>query len=210
MTYLDFTPEELETEEWREVQEHPRLFVSTLGRLKSLRVQPSRLLTGVLSKGYHRVHLREQGVSTYITIHILVARAFIPNPLNKSQVNHKDGNKRNNRVGNLEWNTPLENRRHAAQNGLTATGHRNGKYTHPEKVQYGDDHWTHRQPQLLKWGEAHHNAKLTAEQVNLIRHTYQPHKYSARRLAREFGVSQKTILNILKNKTYTTKGYPLK
>ena len=51
-------------------------------------------------------------------LHRLLAQAFIPNPLNKKTVNHKDGNKLNNELSNLEWNTQGENNVHAFKNGI--------------------------------------------------------------------------------------------
>lgn len=59
--------------------------------------------------GYLQVVLSKNGQLHYVTVHRLVAKAFIPNPENKRQVNHKDGNKENNSVDNLEWYTSQEN-----------------------------------------------------------------------------------------------------
>ena len=74
----------------------------------------------VLDKGvgYFIVTLTNQGKRSNKFIHRLLATHFIPNPLNKPQVNHIDGNKQNNDLSNLEWVTSQENSRHAVDTGL--------------------------------------------------------------------------------------------
>jgi hypothetical protein len=68
--------------------------------------------------GYPRVHLCVDGVRRKWQIHRLVAITFIPNPDGKPEVNHKDGNKKNNDFKNLEWATTQENFIHALRHGL--------------------------------------------------------------------------------------------
>lgn len=64
-------------------------------------------------KGYLRIDLKDaRGKRKHHKVHRLVANAFIPNYDNKPQVNHKDGNKANNSVTNLEWVTDKENKTH--------------------------------------------------------------------------------------------------
>jgi hypothetical protein len=71
-----------------------------------------------MKAGYLRVVLCKEGNSKLWYIHRLVALAYIPNPENKKMVNHKNGNKRDNRAENLEWVTRAENHIHAFENGL--------------------------------------------------------------------------------------------
>ena len=72
--------------------------------------------------GYHNVYLYKDGEKKGKRVNRLVAMAFIPNPLNKPQVNHIDGDKNNNNVWNLEWVTNKENSIHAGKTGLYGNG----------------------------------------------------------------------------------------
>ena len=93
---------------------HPGYFAQRDGEIFSLR--SSRNLACQLSRrGYVGVKL---GKGPRYFVHRLVASAFLPNPEGKPQVNHKDGNPRNNRADNLEWCTQSENQRHAYATGL--------------------------------------------------------------------------------------------
>jgi hypothetical protein len=76
------------------------------------------LKQGLNHKGYSRVFLSKESNKSTRTVHRLVAEAFIPNPEKKATVNHKDLNKQNNSVDNLEWLTNKENMQHAFKNGV--------------------------------------------------------------------------------------------
>ena len=93
--------------------------ISNLGNVKSFKsVSKNKILKPVYRKGYATVTLRKNRMSKLQSIHRLMATAFIPNPDNLSDVNHKDGNKLNNSLDNLEWCTHLENMKHAFKTGL--------------------------------------------------------------------------------------------
>ena len=74
--------------------------------------------------GYMNVSLYRDGKQKQYKVHRLIAKAFIPNPQNKEQVNHIDGNKTHNVVWNLEWTTSKENNVHASDTGLVRTARR--------------------------------------------------------------------------------------
>ena len=74
--------------------------------------------------GYYEISLKKNKKEKRFKIHRLVALTFIPNPDNKPEVNHKDGDKSNNCVDNLEWVTSKENKKHAWETGLQNANHR--------------------------------------------------------------------------------------
>lgn len=72
---------------------------------------------------YRSIYLYHNSKQSIFKLHRLVAKYFIPNndPINKTQVNHIDGNKNNNSISNLEWVTPKDNMKHALKSGLLQT-----------------------------------------------------------------------------------------
>ena len=100
--------------------------VSNTGKIRSLCYhdgghgvrRPKLMKPGTDESGYYRCALSKNNELRTFKVHRLVAKAFIPNPSNKPQVNHIDGNKKNNYVSNLEWVTSSENQIHAWKNGL--------------------------------------------------------------------------------------------
>lgn len=95
-------------ETWKPVVGYEGLYeVSDLGNVRSLnwrnKAGARNLYLKPHNRGYYQVELASNGKKKMFMVHRLVAMAFIPNPLSLPQVNHKDENKRNNTVGNLEW-----------------------------------------------------------------------------------------------------------
>lgn len=125
----------IDEEIWKNVSMFNGLYkVSNLGRVcRFHKHTPPRILQPHLNThGYVQVCLSKGEVRKFCTVHRLVATAFIPNPQNKDQINHIDGNKLNNSVNNLEWCTAKENIQHAitvlhkhSSLGLSLTGNRN-------------------------------------------------------------------------------------
>ncbi len=160
--------------EWRKVPGYLDKFeASNTGLIRSKR--------GVLKpwgspSGYKKIKWYDGRRQHSITIHRLIAMTFLPNPNQLPAVNHKDGDKTNNAVDNLEWCTNSHNRKHAHAMGLSTL--------------------------VRKYGIEHHNAKLNPQKVAEIRAKYTPRIYSQRKLATEYGVRSTTIRQVLIGKTW--------
>lgn len=175
-----------DAEEWIEHPKYKNYMVSTQGRVKHLsylstnnRRIKERVLSGSLHKdGYIFISIC-LGNSNYKQVpkHRLVAEAFIDNPNDYPEVNHKDGNKLNNSVENLEWATSSENQNHAIKNKL--------------------------QPNAVST----YKGKLTKAQRDEIVFKYSTCGISKRELAKEYEVSHTTINSLLNNKYNYGDGY---
>lgn len=150
-------------------------------------------LRGRISKktGYLYVNLCINGEAKNKTIHRLVAKAFIPNPGNKPQVNHKDGDKQNNHFTNLEWCSNSENAKHAFKNRLLDMS---------TIIGFGRI--------IDNRGEKSGVSKLKNKQILEIRKKYKkgnrwnPSRYDAKKLSDEYNTTPNNILSIVNRKTW--------
>lgn len=108
---------EIKDEQWKCIPEYPNVEISDTGLVRSRRTK-KLIEQRITHKGYPSVSIKNsQGIYKSRVVHRLVAYAFIHNPLLKATVNHKDLNKTNNHISNLEWMSVKENVRHAWDSG---------------------------------------------------------------------------------------------
>lgn len=120
-------------EKWKDIKGYENLYqVSNLGNIKRLGGK-IKVIDELQNRKYYRYYkenfpkqfIDSSGYKTItlkgkrMRVHRLVAQAFLPNPELKPCINHKDGNKLNNNINNLEWCTYYENSHHAIENGLS-------------------------------------------------------------------------------------------
>lgn len=168
--------------------------VSNLGNVRSLdRFDGVNYRKGQIIKptlkfnGYLQVGLRKHMKRKYVSVHRLVATHFIDNPKNKSQINHIDCNKQNNKVDNLEWVTPKENQFHAKKNGLR------------ENMPSGENHCNYG-----KYGE---NSRTAKPVIRYNKDTGEIKLYKAKILAKYDGFDVTSISKCCHKKLKTHKGY---
>ena len=118
---------------WKDKKDYEGLYmVSNWGRVKSIKFGKERILKPVTnSSGYLLVNLCKDGKVKAFTVHRLVAEAFLPNPHNYPCVNHKDENKQNNNVENLEFCDIKYNSNFGTRNERIAAKNTNGKLSKP-------------------------------------------------------------------------------
>jgi hypothetical protein len=170
-------------EEWKDINDFDGYEVSNFGnvrgkdRLKKgrhgLRLTNGQPMKQVFNKkGYPEVRFRKEGTHTKL-VHRLVAKAFVPNYDNKSQVNHIDGNKLNNRADNLEWVNNSENQLHAYKLGL----------------------------QPSRAGEKNSKAKITDKDVTLLKQLYNSGK-SVVEVSKTMNISLGSTRHIIYGRTW--------
>lgn len=94
----------------KEIKDFPGYTITDDGKVISYKFKEPRIMkTWYQKSGYENIKLCKDNVTYHFLIHRLVAEAFIPNPNNLSEVNHKDKNRQNNRVENLEWSNKVDN-----------------------------------------------------------------------------------------------------
>lgn len=177
MKYYPLATENIDGEEWRPIEGYDDYQVSNYGRVKSCKRNKEIILRpAIVQKGYLVVVLCKCGKMKTFRVHRLAAEAFILNENGKPEINHIDGHRLNNFIGNLEWCTRAENQQHAFNTNL----------------------------QVVKSGEDCYNSKLTNEQVVYIRNN--PDGLTGVALAERFGVDTKVISLIQRGLKYKNAG----
>lgn len=179
-----------EFEIWKDIEGYEGCYqVSSLGRIKSLsRKKPLRnghfcystekILNQSDRRGYACVVLSKTKAKPF-SVHRLVANAFVPNTENKKTVNHKNGDKKDNRVSNLEWATQSEQQLHASSIGLRNKAR----------------------------GSNSNLSKLTESDIKEIFNLYNSGKYYIKQIADRYKVGVNAISSILNNYTWGHLGF---
>lgn len=180
---------ENQEEIWKDIPNYEGYYqVSTFGRVKSmpkwLNIKKGQRQTKEIiiantnnGTGYLICSLSKDGKRKSILTHRLVALTFIENKDKTKEVNHIDGNKKNNFASNLEWVTRQENIDHSWDKKLTKC-----------------------------IGETHHSSVLNNNIVREIRSEYSAGNYTTQQLANKFNINRRTIWNVVERHTWNHSG----
>ena len=170
--------DDLPHEQWSDVVGYEgRYQVSNFGRVKSFwNARETIRKNGKNYKGYSVVKLNKNNQGGSVLVHVLVARAFLPKPEDKSEINHHIADKENNCVFNLQWMTHIENMHHASKMGLLKN----------------------------KDGLKAPHAKLKKDDVLYIRKHFIKgnNEFGAHALSRKFNITPSSVLDVINYRTY--------
>lgn len=141
---------------------------------------PTKLSQGEGTDGHPFVVLKYKGEQTFKNVHRAMAEAFLDNPENKEQVRHLDDDPKNNVLSNLAWGSHQDNVDDMVKNGNSARGEKSA------------------------------SAKITKEDVILIRKRYKNEDITQKELANEYNLSQKQISDIICGNRWSHVGGPIK
>ena len=170
---------------WKEIKDTNKLyFVSNLGNVKSFKNGKEKILSkNINNSGYALVHIIVNGVHKNCTIHRLSALSFLLNPNNHPEVDHKDEDKSNNKLSNLQWISKKDHNiksydARVAANKKVNTGHTRTR------------------------GEGSGTSKLKNADVLRIRELYSNEEYNKADLSRMYNVSFMCITKIIRRDTW--------
>jgi NUMOD4 motif len=166
-------------ERWAPIENYENLYeISNLGKIRVIATKTIKAQSGGpgTNSRYRYVTLYKKNKSEKLTVHRLVAKAFVPNPKNLPYALHIKNNRENNAATNLKWGTQLDNHKDAVREG------------------------TYRLPPIMI-GVEQPKAKLDPEKIRQIRNIRDSGKpFTQVKLAAQFGISRGTLRSILANK----------
>lgn len=216
MAESEFTIQELQNEEWRDVVGYEKYYsVSSLGRVRSdvprNKWEAGRILKPQVDKcSYLRVKLYKENSNETLRVHKLVCDAFLGERPESMEVNHIRQPKSNNRISNLEYVTHKKNMEHAVENGLInpPRGENHHWNRHPENRMYGDRNPSRLHPNKVPHGENHGKAKLKNSDVFRIFELKESGK-TEREISKIIGIGTSQVGRILRGEQRKRKAMGL-
>lgn len=206
-------------ENWSKLENFSRYLISDKGRVKCILrrnnaynnyYKADYIMQQFNYKGYRKIQLtNDSGKRVTMFVHRLVALAFLPQTVGKKFINHKDGNKTNNCVENLEWCTQQENIHHAINTGLLST---KAGHVLPKREKSPPEELHRIQKETLDKYRTRANqqaAKLFSKKINQydLNENFIKTWDSSKQIERELHFPHSHVNNVCKGKRKTAYGY---